>query len=100
MIEEDDDEKDKTSELDYYENLSEEDKIKELNLFTEQRRQESISKYGRDIYSENRKIGNEKAVKLRDRIDKFFHIIEIIKPFILVGLLIFILIKVWGGVRY
>ena len=30
MIEEDDDEKDKTSELDYYENLSEEDKIKEL----------------------------------------------------------------------
>ena len=95
---ENNDEKDKSADLDYWEGLSEEDKIKELNMFTEQRRQESIAKYGRDIYAENRTVGNKKAVQRRDRIDKIIHIINAIKPFFIAGILIFILISIWSGV--
>ena len=87
----------KSADLDYWEGLSEEEKIKELNMFTEQRRQESIAKYGRDIYAENRTIGSKKAVKRRDTIDKIIHILNVVKPFIIFGVLIFLLIAVWGG---
>ena len=66
-------------------------------MFTEERRQESIAKYGRDIYAENRSAGSKKAVKRRDTIDKIFHILNVLKPFIIFGILIFILIVVWGG---
>ena len=96
--EEDENEKSKSADLDYFESLSDEDKIKELNMFTEQRRQESIAKYGRDIYAENRSVGSKKAVKRRDTIDKIIHFINVIKPFVVFGILIFILIAVWGGV--
>lgn len=100
MNEYDNEEKEKNSsaDLDYWEGLSEEDKIKELNMFTEQRRQESIAKYGRDIYAENRTVGNKKAVKRRDTIDKIIHILNVLKPFIIFGVLIFLLIAVWGNV--
>ena len=93
----DEEQKSKSADLDYFENLSDEDKIKELNMFTEQRRQESIAKYGRDIYAENRSVGSKKAVKRRDNIDKFLHILNVLIPFIVFGVLIFILIFVWGG---
>ena len=77
------------------ENPLTEEEIRELNLYTEERRQESIAKYGRDIYAENRKIGNEKTKKINGRIDKIFNFI--FKSFhpILFIILIAILLFVW-----
>ena len=95
-----DEEKSKLTELDYYESLSEEEKIKELNLFTEQRRQESLAKYGRDIYAEDREIGDKKAIKNRDIIDKLLDYFYIIKYIIVFVILIFILVKVWSKIIF
>ncbi len=58
--------------LERFDKMSDEEKQKELNLFTEQRRQESIQKYGRDIYSENRTVGSKKPIKFRNVFDKIF----------------------------
>ncbi len=77
------------------ENLLTEEEIKELNLFTEERRQESIAKYGRDIYAEDRKVGNQKTRKTNTIIDKFLKALYYIIHYGLIILLIVALIAVW-----
>ena len=84
----------KLTDLDYYDKLSDEEKLKELN---EQIHQESIAKYGRDIYSENKQVGNPKAVKRRNFWDKIFDVYYNIRVYLLLTILIFILVKVWSG---
>ena len=79
------------------ENPLTEDEIKELNLYTELRRQESMAKYGRDIYAEDRKIGNKKAIDRRNFWDKIFDIYIAIRVYVLFAVLITILALVWGG---
>lgn len=83
------------TDLDHYDKLSDEEKIKELNLLKEQLHQESIAKYGRDIYSEDRQVGNPKAVDKRNFWDKIFNIYYNIRVYLFLAILIFILIKVW-----
>ena len=87
----------KLTDLEYFDKLSDEEKIKELNLLNEQQHQESIAKYGRDIYAENRQVGNPKAVEKRNFWDKIFNIYYNIRVYLLFAILIFILVKVWGG---
>ena len=72
-----------------------EEEIKELNLYAEERRQESIAKYGRDIYAENRTIGNKKIQKANGIIDKILSIFFKSFHYVIIILLIFILIRVW-----
>ena len=87
----------KLTDLDYYDKLSDEEKLKELNLLNEQIHQESIAKYGRDIYSENKQVGDPKAVKRRNFWDKIFDLYYNIRVYLLLAILIFILVKVWSG---
>ncbi|MBR2289219.1 MAG: hypothetical protein IJ867_01005 [Clostridia bacterium] len=77
------------------ENPLTEEEIRELNLFTEERRQASIAKYGRDIYAENKTIGNKKVQKVNGLFDKIFDFIY--KSFhpILFIILILILLFIW-----
>ena len=108
MIDEND-EQNKHSDLDYWDGLSEDEKIKELNLFTEQRRQESIQKYGRDIYDKesnideegNKKVEHSKASKFRNIIDKIIDFYSLWRDPILVIIALIIgfiiLAKVWMG---
>jgi len=77
------------------ENSLSEEEIRELNLYAEEQRQASIAKYGRDIYKENIKIGNEKFQKASGIIEKilsfFFGHLAL---WLIIGLLI-ILFFVW-----
>ena len=77
------------------ENPLTEEELKELNLYIEERRQESIAKYGRDIYSENRQIGNKKTQKINGFIDKICNFFLNNFYLILFIILISILIMVW-----
>ena len=75
-----------------------EEELKELNLYAEEKRQESMAKYGRNIYDKNDKIGNEKFLKTSRFIDKIFDIYFNIRIYLLFAILIFILIFVWSNV--
>ena len=72
-----------------------EEELRELNLYAEEKRQESMAKYGRNIYDKNSKIGNEKIIKGRNFIDKLFDIYFNTRTYILIGLLLIILVIVW-----
>ena len=74
--------------LERFDKMSDEEKQKELNLFTEQRRQESIQKYGRDIYSENRTVGSKKPIKFLSTFMLFAQSIKYL-TFIVSGVILF-----------
>ncbi len=74
-----------------------EDELRELNLYAEQKRQESLEKYGRDIYDDNKEIGSKKAIKRRNFWDKVVDIYLAIRMYVLFAILIFILAMVWGN---
>ncbi len=75
-----------------------EEELRELNLYAEEQKQESMAKYGRNIYDEKGKIGNEKFLKVTKFIDKIFDVFFNIRIYLLFAVLIIILIFVWGNV--
>lgn len=77
------------------ENPLSEEEIKELNLYAEEQRQAAIAKYGRDIYSKDTKIGNQKVKKVNGFFDKLLSfLLGNLTLFIIIGLII-ILLFVW-----
>ena len=85
--------------LERFDKLSDEETQKELNFYVEQRREASIQKFGRDIYT-NKQVGNPKAVKRRDFIDKAFDIFCSIRMYLLIGVLLIILFLVWKNFAF
>ena len=72
-----------------------EEEARKLNMWEAERRQQSIEKYGRDIYT-NKEIGSKKIRKFNKKLDIVVKGIIAICAFILFSFLLKILANVWG----